>query len=345
MSMVPGDEPQEPLSLNDALAASRESVETINEPEAREASAPPLIPAETPWEAPAWASRWKPEARDALGRFAQNPELKQFYDPLRAQLEETNGYVTKRDQEFADYRKRLDPVYSILQPYEQRYRLQGQSLEQGVSQLFEAAELLGNNPDAAFPWLASSYRPRDPQSAINQLAQQWGVDLNNVLSEQPYIDPTISSLLTPLQQQVQQLTQRIQQQDLQSQQRTQHALVSEISDFETVKDENGQLLHPHFAAVFDDMTALVNMGRAKDLPTAYKLATQFNPDLQQQHQEQLAASARQKAIAEATARTAAAEKSEKASRTVSGKGRANGNQALSMSLREAFDKAEAQHGS
>ena len=344
MSMIPPDDGHESLSLSDALAASRESESVSPEIEAAPEVAAPIVPAEAPWEAPAWASRWKPEARDALGRFAQNPELKQFYDPLRAQLEETNGYVTKRDQEFADYRKRLDPVYSILQPYEQRYRLQGQSLEQGVSQLFEAAELLGSNPDAAFPWLAGTYRPRDPQSAINQLAQQWGVDLNSVLSEQPYIDPTITSLLTPLQQQVQQLTQRLTQQDQQSQYQNQQALVSEISDFEAAKDDNGQLLHPHFAAVFDDMTALVNMGRAKDLPTAYKLATQFNPELQSKQQEQLAASARQKAIEEATARTVAAEKSEKASRTVVGKSR-SGNQALSMSLREAFDKAEAQHGS
>lgn len=343
MSMIPDESLQEPLSLNDAIRESH-----ANEPDAPESliGDVPVIPAEPPWEAPAWTARWKDTARDSLGRFAQHPELKQYYDPLKSQLEEINSYTTRRDQEYAAYRNKLDPVYQVLQPFEQRYALQGIPIQQGVQQLFQAAELLNTDPDTAFPWLAGAYRPRNPLQAINQLAQSWGVDLGQALQEQPYIDPTVTALLSPLQQQVQQMRevlQRQEQQQYQAQvgyvQQQQHALVSEISDFEAAKDENGQLLHPHFAAVFDDMVKLVELGHAKDVPTAYKLAVQYSP----QNQTSLAEKARQKAIQSASARTAAAEKSERASRTVVGKSRSNA-QELSMSLKEAFDKAEQQLG-
>lgn len=333
-------EQQESLSLTDAIREQADNPEHDFDdlPEV------PKVPAEaTPWEAPAWTQRWKPEARDALGRFASNPELKSYYDPLKSQLEEINKYTTQRDQEYADYRRRLDPVYQVLQPFEQRYALQGVPIHQGVQQLFQAAELLNTDPDTAFPWLAGAYRPRNPVEAINQLANAWGIDLNQALQDAPYVDPTVTALLSPLQQQVQQMQQAMYQQQQYAQQQQQNALVSEVSDFEAAKDENGNLLHPHFGEVLEDMVSLVQMGRAKDLAGAYQLATQYSPKLQQSQQATLAEKARQKAIQEATARTAAAEKSEKASRTVAGKSRGD-NARLHVSLKEAYEKAAQELG-
>lgn len=342
--MTPDENQQE--SLTDALRESYDAIPDKGEAdlaanvEQSEAVKPaaPVLPAETPWEAPTWTSRWKPEARDALGRFASNAELKQYYDPIAKQMEEQNGYVTRRDQEFADYRRQIDPVYQVLAPYEQRYALQGMSLQQGVQQLFQSAEFLSSSPDEAFPWLASSYTPSNPGQTLSALAQAWGVDVNAL--DQPYIDPTVSALLNPLQQQVQQLQQQIHQQQAGQTHQQQASLINEISAFEEAKDANGQLLHPHFREVFEDMLKAINMGYANDVGTAYQIASQINPQVRERAQAGAAEAARKKAMDEATARTASAEKAEKASRTVIGKGK--GNLSSNLSLREAFDKASAE---
>lgn len=336
MSMAPGDDRQ--VSLSEAIGNAELEFEDLDSGDEQQ-----LESAEPSWEAPSWASRWKPEARDALGRFAKHPELGTYYEQLRPQLEETNAYITRRDQEYADYKRRTDPLWSVVQPFEQRYALQGIPLHQGVSQLFQAAELLNTNPDQAFPWLGSSYRPRNPQDALVKLAQSWGVDLTSALAEAPYIDPTVTALLTPLQQEMQQMRSFLSQQQAASVQQQHAALVSEISDFEAAKDDKGKPLHPHFAAVFDDMVALVQMGRAKDLNSAYSMAVQFNPNLQQQVQGEAAEAARKRALREAETRTAAAEKSEIASRKVAGKtqGRA---QQMHLSLKEGIARAAAELG-
>jgi hypothetical protein len=348
MTMVPDqDDQQDTVALADALRESYDAIpENKDTPLAANiaqppAGAAPIVPpagAEKPWEAPGWAARWKPEARDALGRFASNPEFKPHFDVLQKQLEEINGYNTRRDQEFSGYRGKLDPVYQVLAPYEQRYALQGMSLQQGVQQLMQSAEFLAQSPDEAFPWLASTYAPSNPAQTLSSLAQAWGVDLNSL--DQPYVDPTVSALLNPLQQQVQSLTQQLWQQQAGQSYQQQSALIQEISAFEEAKDANGQLLHPHFRDVFDDMMKAINMGYATNVAGAYEIATQINPQVRASAQSGAAEAARKKALEEAAARTAAAEKAENASRSVIGKGKGKGSNAIS--LREAFNEAEAQ---
>jgi len=87
---------------------------------------------------------------------------------------------------------------------------------------------------------------------------------------------------------------------------------------------------------------LVQMERAKDLPTAYKMATQYNPEVAAASQAELAEKARRKALEEATTRSESTERVERASRNVRGKGRETPN--LSVTLREGYDKARQQLG-
>jgi hypothetical protein len=335
--MDPSDNDQGPVDLSDAIRDSLQATEgnTTADPGANPAD--PALPPEPEWQAPDWTKRWKPEARDAFGRFAKHPELKDAYGKLLPQLEEQNAYTTRRDQEYAEYRKRFDPIEQVLQPYAQRYALRGVPIDQGLRQLFSAAELLNTDPDQAFPWLAGQHRPRDPMAAINQLARSWGVDLGQAAADMPYVDPN----LTALQRELQQVREFQQQQAAGQTQQQTTALVQEISDFESAQDANGEPLHPHFAAVFDDMVKLVNMGYATDLPSAYAQACQVNPAVQQQSAAAAAEAARKKAVDEAAARTAAAEKSEKASRNVTGKGRGNAGDRSVLSIREGYDKAQA----
>ena len=95
------------------------------------------------------------------------------------QWKESQGYITKRDQEFADYRKTRDPIYDRIAPYEQYWAQQGMSAEAGVSQLLSYAQALAT----------------DPQAMIPKLAQMYGVDLHSLVAEQPYVDPLVLGLL------------------------------------------------------------------------------------------------------------------------------------------------------
>lgn len=295
----------------------------------------PVVPEVPAWEAPSWTSRWKPEARDALGKFASNAEYKSSFDPLFKQLEETNGYITRTQQEHSDYKRRVDPLYDIVRPYEQRYALQGMTTSQGIGQLLQVAELLAEKPDEAFPWLAGNYKPQDANKALASLAQQWGVDLQEVGYNQPYEDPSVAAL----KQQINQMSGYLQAQQGQQQQAQENAALQEVIAFESAVDETGNLLYPHFRDCFDDMLAIVQMGKAQDLKGAYDLATRYNSDIQEKTMTQRLEAAQKKALEEAAARTAQSNKAENASRTIGGKTKSQND---TLTLREAFNKANSQ---
>lgn len=336
--MAPDLDQQDPLreafdSAEKELSTETQDVITNDIPD----KAPDLAP----WEAPAWTQKWKPEARDALGRFASNPEYRPHLTPLLGQLEESNKYITTRDQEFAKYRQQFDPLYEVIKPYEQRYALQGMTTQQGIQQLFQVADYLATKPDDAFPWLAQTYRPSDPNKALAQLAQSWGADLQQVSYEQPYVDPTVTALLNPLQQKVQHFEQLFQQQQAQAQRQQEASVLQEITAFESAQDDNGKPLYPHFKDCFDDMLFLVETGKAQDLKSAYELATKYNPTIQEKRMAELTEAAQKKAIEEAAARTAEANKAENASRKIGGKTKSQGDV---LSLREGYDRAKASLG-
>ena len=213
------------------------------------------------------------------------------------QWKESQGYITKRDQEFADYRKRLDPIYERIAPYESYWAQQGMSPEMGVSQLLSYAQALAT----------------DPASMIPKLAQMYGVDLHSLVAEQPYVDPQVQAL----QQQIQQMQQAQHQQQQYAQQQQYNGLTEQVQAFETAVDENGQPRAPHFSRVFDSMIGLARGGMARTIQEAYEKAVHLDKDLQ-------ADIAADNARREATARAAEAKKALDASKTVRSKSTAEG---------------------
>ena len=236
---------------------------------------------------------WKQPYRDAFGKYASNPEYRDLLSNWQGQWKETQGYITQRDQEYADYRKRFEPLHEVLSPYEQHWRQQGMDTVAGVRQLVSYAEALAKNPQAVIP----------------QLAQMYGVDLQSLVAEQPYIDPQVSAL----QQQVQRMQQAEHQRTQAAQQQQYHRLTEEIRAFETAADEQGNLKAPHFQRVYNTMVALANGGAAKSLQEAYDKAVVLDPELQ-------AEIAEARAKQDAAARAAEAAKAAAASRTVKSKG-------------------------
>lgn len=167
------------------------------------------------------------------------------------------------------------------------------SPETGVRQLLSYAEALA----------------RDPASVIPQLAQMYGVDLQSLVAEQPYVDPQVSALQTQLQQMQQAQSQQYQQ----VQQQQYHRLTEEIRAFETAADEQGNLKAPHFTRVWDTMLRLANTGMAKNIGEAYAKAVALDDELQ-------AEIAADRAKKDAATRAAEAKKALDASRGVRSKG-------------------------
>lgn len=297
-------------SLRDDLDAALET----EVPEGGQAAAPQNpIPAELPpLEAPAM---WGKPYKETFAQIAGNPEQRAVAEKWLEQWKETQGYVTRKDQEFADYRKRLDPVYGAIQPYEQYWAQQGMTTETGIRQLLSYAEALA----------------RDPASTIQQFAQMYGVDLQQLVAEQPYIPQE----MVALQQQIQQLQHANQQQQYQQQQSFHARLGEEIRAFQTATDEQGIPKAPHFERVFDTMLALARGGAAKNIQEAYDKAVRLDAELQTEI-------ASEKAKQEAAARAAEANKAAGASRTV--KSKSTTETQPNKSIRSALEEGLAEMG-
>lgn len=276
-------------SLRDDLAAGFDQQPEAEAPTTIDAAAPPVPAGLPPLEAPpVWGQKYK----ETFSKIAGSPEQRAAAEAWLEQWKETQGYVTKKEQEAAEYRKRFDPIHDVIKPYEHYWHQQGMDAASGVRQLVSYAEQLARNPRAMIP----------------QLAQMYGVDIAELVAEQPYIDPQVAQLQAELQA----VRGGLQQQQLQQQQQQYNRLTEEVRAFETATDENGNPRHPHFARVFDHMIGLARGGLASTIQDAYEKAVYLDKDLQ----AELSA---QRAQSEAVTRAAEAKKALDASRTVKSK--------------------------
>lgn len=341
MSTDPDLDTDQPASLSEAANTAYSELEAAT-PETTPALA---TPEEAPWEPPAFTARWSENARNAVKEFGTATHNRKYLEPILNQFEDHNKRYTQHQQEFSDYRKNIDPIYSVLQPLEQTYRLQGMSLQQGVSQLVEGAKFVASDPDQAFPYFASMYSPRNPADAVMGIAKAWGVDLGQLAQEQPYIDPTYQALITPLQKElaeVRQFTEQQRQAQAQEQarfnQQQQQLIVNKLKELEEQKDEAGNLRFPHLNTVFPDIEILAERGRFKTIEEAYDYAVMMNPELSQSVITDRAKAAEQKAIQEATAKSKAVQQEASSNRSVAGKGRPTEG-VKNLSLRETAAEA------
>lgn len=339
MSTDPDLENDQPASLNEAAGTA------YAELEGAETTPALATPEEAPWEPPAFTARWSENARNAIKEFGGATHNRKFLEPILGQFEEHNKRYTQHQQEFSDYRKNIDPVYSVLQPLESTYRLQGMSLQQGVSQLVEGAKFVATDPDQAFPYFAGMYRPRNPADAVMGIAKAWGVDLGQVAQEQPYIDPTYQAMISPLQKELAELRQFTEQQrhsqtqeQFRARQQQQQQIIDKLKELEEQKDEAGNLRFAHLNTVFPDIELLANTGRFKTIEEAYDHAVMMNPELSQSVMADRAKAAEQKAILAATEKSKAIQKEANSNRSVAGKGPPNEG-VKDLSLRETAAEA------
>jgi hypothetical protein len=265
------DEAQ-PAEEADTLPEAPEPDEQPDEPddevdESDEAEAEEDEPAEL--EALAAPNHWP---KDFAGKFeALEPNAQHMFMERYKDLE---GDYTKKTQALAQYRKRQEAFDEIMQPHKSDFERAGMDEVAAVRQLLAAHD----------------YLRKDPQNAINWLANQYGVDVgavgNDPALEDEYADPQVKQL----QQQVAQLTGFIQNQQTQQQSQVQASTQSLIDQFAAETDTNGNPKHPHFERVRGVMGTLISSENAKDLNTAYEMAVYADPELRQEQVKAMARS-------------------------------------------------------
>jgi len=232
---------------------------------------------------------WNAEQRAAFA--ALPPEAQKIVHDRALQVEQHFSRTSQQLQAVAaDYRD-LDQT---LQPYAQKWQLEGVSRSQVVGQLLAAQDFINSDPVGAIQWIASTT----------------GVDLSRIGQAQPQVDPQIMTM----QQQLQAMQAHIEQQNAFAQQQVLHSAQSEIESFASETDANGQPLRPHYNEIYQEMAPIVHLLRSQNpnaphraiLQEAYDRASWTNPNVRQQliQSQQAAAEAKRTADERAKAQQA-----------------------------------------
>ncbi len=151
-------------------------------------------------------------------------------------------------------------VRQVVAPYEALIRADGGTVPGAIASVLNTAYIL---------------RTSDPQTkarAIQQVCQQYGVDLNLVAQAPGPANPEVDQLRQQLQQLQGQWTQRQQQERQQIEQQV-------LTQVETFGQDPK---HPHFKAVSAHMGALMQAGQAETMEQAYEMAVWARPELRTQ---------------------------------------------------------------
>ena len=199
---------------------------------------------------------WPKEEQEIFNAWDANVQH-QVMDRYKAM----EGDYTKKTQALSKYKKRNEALDEIYGPFRDDFQ------RAGMDEVAATRQLLA----------AHKYLREDPQQAIKWLAQSYGVDLKAVNDDTAIEDEYADPQMKAMQQQIAQLQGTIQNQQQQAQNMQKQEVQTLIDNFQTAKDEDGNLKHPHFEAVQNQMAALVGSGQAKDIAEAYDMAVFANP--------------------------------------------------------------------
>mgnify|MGYP003674833643 FL=1 len=257
---IAGESSAEPVEVEDAdpsnepaeghEAENLEDTPNADEPESDAEPVPQPLAAPKTWPA---------EQREA---FEQLPEDQREFMINRER--ERDAAFTRKTTELSEQRKQIEGLNGVLAPYKQQMQAHGISETEYVSRLMSYDNALRQNP----------------QAAIQQLAQHYGVQLPSGDSGADYVDEYATDSHT--QQLQQQLAQTQQQVNMlaQSQHQERHrSLEDQVVSFANAKDADGNLKHPHFEQVRERMSRLVTAGETQDLEAAYGMAVRLDENL------------------------------------------------------------------
>ena len=263
---------------------------------------PPIEPPTDapPVEAKRAPSSWK---KDAAAEFDKLPQHVQD-EVLRRE-----GDFHKGIEGFKSHADLGRSMEKALQPYQQTLQGLGVSPDVAVGSLLRADAMLRNGS------------AQEKAHYLSVIAQQYGIDLGQAADV-----PRPDAYTFQLEQRLQNMQAQQEQFQRSQQEREMQSLNSELQDFAQTAE--------HFEAVRDDMAALLQAGRAKDLKDAYDMAVYANPQTRQTMLEQQ----RNEALKQAQS-SAIANRAKAASVSVRGSSPASGSSASPTNLRAALEAA------
>lgn len=342
MELEQNSTPDEGVSLHDALreafeAAERkpeaaeveeeaEEVEETEEAEEIDESEPEAEEeAEAEEESPALRApdHWSAQDKETFNTLSQlgdaGRKAQQFLERRHKEMERA---ANEKFQEAAAIRKRGEALDEVLGSVKSEWAMRGIDEIAGIRSVLATYQELGRNP----------------VGTLRTLAQQLNVDLSALApqSDDPFADPETKRLKSELEQ----LKAQIAQQQAQQVQSAQSQYIQSIKEFEAETDEAGNLKHPHFQTVYDDMVRLVQAGIAADVKSAYQKAVALRPDLNAVQAKQPQAVDLEKAKAD---RIAKAKKAQKAAAGLRSGASSNALAGKPKSLRDELAALYDQH--
>lgn len=207
---------------------------------------------------------WTKETRTAVESMLAHPEGRPWAEQWRNQWKSAEEQQRKLQGDRDRYRAHAENYskwQQMLSPYEQQYRMHGIPIENGVMQAMEWSKAIQANP----------------QQALQQLAQMYGVDFAKAeeSADQPYVDPYVKQFEQRYQRDMGGIQQALQGVMGHFQQQTIHQAVSQIQAFADAVDESGAPSHPYFNELDEqELVRLANAGYS--LEQAYKIACMAN---------------------------------------------------------------------
>jgi hypothetical protein len=250
---------------------------------------------------------WKPEYKEAFS--GMDKTQKQAWIDRETEVE--NGFRTKA-AELNQVRSSFEAVRQAVEPYAQSWQMKGITPSAGVNRALAMTGKLDENPE----------------QAIVELAQHFGVNLEKAVQDAPYEDPQMVALRRQVEELNQQQTNA---QQNQSQQKEEY-LQRQLTDFRDERDTSGNPKHPHFERLFVQSATYLKAGQANSLSEAYEMAVQYDPQAQKEVQGQ-------QKVTKISAKKEAAKKAKGATKSVSSSdtGKTNPSQTLDESILEQLE--------
>lgn len=220
--------------------------------------------AEEPAERAGAPENWSGADKDtfkALNDLGEQGQAAQ--DFLLARHKSMEGDYTQKSQQNAASIKEYEPIKELFDNYAPQLSAQGQTPIGKIKEWANVEQNLAN----------------DPRATLQYLAQQYGVTFEG--GEMQQADPAMANIQSELNALRSSITQR-EQADAKVKQNT---VESQISEFNDAKTEAGDLAHPHFADVMDEIVVLAQAerqaGREPELQNLYDKAVWMNTSVRE----------------------------------------------------------------
>ena len=211
---------------------------------------------------------WGKDHREIFNQWGELENGRSYQEAMANLWKETQGHVTRKEQEAAQYRSSVNQWNEMFSPLQQELQMRGTNPQALTSQLLGYYSAINENP----------------LQGLTRIASDFGIteqDIRGFLDDQPYVPPEVQGL----RQQVQTMQQALEQQNQQAEAQQAAEVMQRIESFANATDASGQPLRPHLDAVQDDMAQLIygfrasNGGQAPndgELQSLYEKACQIN---------------------------------------------------------------------